>query len=677
MALVEMKKVELALHRSVTEKVVASLQRLGCCEIIGCGGDNTSGETKGGPVSEHLKRYENLLSDARFTLRFLENYRQGKVSFLARALSEKPHRNMAELESLSDETDFQEFVTQIRGLERQFVEIRTEMSQLAGLEAILGNFRDLSQPLLFFTTGTEKVKGVMGTMPVDQISRMELAFSSQIAQDGELFVTVADPAKDKDAKAALLYLRELDEKVSALCAEVSFNRIELPRELSGTALEEIARIGERKALLLEKEEDLTQEAGRLSSEWLDRVQALSDFWTVMKGRYETLDSSESTEQINFLRFWAPADALQKIEKELEPFNSLSDKTVKAPEKGEVVPSMLRNPAWASPCEPLTTMFGVPTYGGVDPTLMMAPFFYLFFGMCLGDAGFGVILALILGGVLLKFPIAGNLRKFLIVMFICSLSTIVMGALTGSWLANTMDSFEFLGFLRPLRDRFVVWDPMNDPMTYLGVCLTLGFAQLIFGLGIAFWDALRRRSYVEAFADRGGWIMLLVGVALLFLVSIGKAPASLGLVAKALAAGGAIVLFLTQGRSKKGLLSKAFSGALSLYGITSYLGDTLSYSRLLALGLSGAAIGLIINLLAKMISEGVPYVGWILALILFVIGNIFSLAINVLGAFVHSLRLQYVEFFSKFYEANGRIFSPFGYETQFVKIVEAGDSHERN
>ena len=464
--------------------------------------------------------------------------------------------------------------------------------------------------------------------------------------------------------------------MSALCAEVSFNRIELPRELSGTPAEEIARIGEREALLQEREESLLKEAGSLSSQWMDRVQALSDFWSVMNGRYEALDSSESTEQINFLRFWAPVDALPRIEKELEPFSSLSDRMVKAPEEGEVVPSMLRNPAWASPCEPLTTMFGVPTYGGVDPTLMMAPFFYLFFGMCLGDAGFGVILALILGGVLVKFPIAGNLRKFLIVMFICSLSTVVMGALTGSWLANTVDSFGFLHFLKPLRDRFVLWDPMNDPMTYLSVCLALGFAQLIFGLGIAFWDALRRRSYMEAFADRGGWITLLVGLALFFLVSIGKAPASLGLLAKSLAGGGALILFLTQGRTKKGLLSKAFSGALSLYGVTSYLGDTLSYSRLLALGLSGAAIGLIINLLAKMISEGVPYVGWILALILFVIGNIFSLAINVLGAFVHSLRLQYVEFFSKFYEANGRIFTPFGYETQFVKIVETGDGREQ-
>jgi V/A-type H+-transporting ATPase subunit I len=675
MALVEMKKVELALHRSVTDKVIASLQRLGCCEIIRCGNEAASGETKSEPVSEHLKRFENLLADARFVLRFLENYRRDKVGFLTKVLSEKPKRNMAELESLSEETDFQVLVSKLRGLERQFVEIRTEMSQLAGLETILGNFQDLPHSLLLFTTGTEKVKGVLGTIPVDQVSRLELAFKSQVGQDGELFVRIGDPEKDKDAKVALLFLKEVEEKVTALCAEVSFNRIELPRELSGTAAEEVIRIGERKAALSEKENDLQGEAGNLSGDWLERVQALSDFWTVMKGRYEALEASESTEQINFLRFWAPSDALEKIEKELEPYSALSDRAVKAPGEGEVVPSLLRNPGWASPCEPLTNMFGVPTYGGVDPTTMMAPFFYLFFGMCLGDAGFGIILALMLGGILLKFPIAGNLRKFLVVMFICSLTTILMGALTGSWLANTIDSFGFMNFLRPLRDRLVVWDPMNDPMTYLGVCLTLGFGQLIFGLGIAFWDALRRKSYMEAFADRGGWIALLVGVALYFLVSIGKAPASLGLLAKSMAGVGAVVLFLTQGRSKKGILSKAFSGALSLYGITSYLGDTLSYSRLLALGLSGAAIGLIINLLARMISDGVPYVGWILAIILFVVGNIFSLAINVLGAFVHSLRLQYVEFFSKFYEANGRIFSPFGYETQFVKIVEPADTNE--
>jgi len=138
MALVEMKKVELALHRSITGNVAASLQRLGCCEIIGRTADS-SGESRSGPVSEHLKRYETLLSDARFAIRFLENFRQGKTGILGKILSGKPQHGMAELASLSEETDFASIVSQLRGLERQFVEIRTEMSQLARMETILHN----------------------------------------------------------------------------------------------------------------------------------------------------------------------------------------------------------------------------------------------------------------------------------------------------------------------------------------------------------------------------------------------------------------------------------------------------------------------------------------------------------------------------------------------------------
>ncbi len=676
MALVEMKKVELVLHRSVIDKVVARLQHLGCCEIIRSGGE-MSGDPAVGPVSEHLKRYDNLLSDARFALRFLEGYRQGKVGFLAKALAGKPKRLIADLEAESDEKAFQALVKHLYNLEKQSLEIRSELSILSGTQTTLEHFQDLPHSLSFFTKGTGQVKGVLGTIPVEQVPRLELGFSSQVGKDGELFVKISDSAKEKEAFVALIYLADLEEKVSALTADISFNLMELPEELSGTPVEESARIAERKSALQAEENSLNGEAAQLSGQWLGHVQALSDLWTVMKGRFETLQSSDSTEQIVFLRFWAPSNALPAIERELEPYSVLSEKTIKAPEKGERVPSMLVNPSWASPCEPLTNMFGVPTYGGVDPTVMMAPFFYLFFGMCLGDAGYGIILALIFGGVLLKYPIAGNLRKFLVVLFICSLSTIVMGALTGSWLSNTIDSYSPLFFLKPFRDRLVVWDPMNDPMTYLGVCLALGFGQMMFGLGIAFWDALKRRSYMEAFADRGGWIVMLFGLALFFLVEIGKAPVELGFLSKALAAAGAVVLLLTQGRSKKGILGKAISGALSLYGVTSYLGDTLSYSRLLALGLSGAAIGLIVNLLAKMIAEGVPYVGWILAALLFVVGTVFSIAINVLGAFVHSLRLQYVEFFSKFYEANGKIFTPLKYETQFVDIVEPCDSCDRS
>ena len=175
----------------------------------------------------------------------------------------------------------------------------------------------------------------------------------------------------------------------------------------------------------------------------------------------------------------------------------------------------------------------------------------------------------------------------------------------------------------------------------------------------------------AFADKGGWILFLVGLVLLGGTSSGVLPSSLSGFSKVVAAAGALVLVATQGRGKPTLFGRLLSGVLSLYNVTAYLGDTLSYSRLLALGLSSAAIGMIVNLLCTLV-VGVPYVGIPLAILIFVGGHIFSIAVNILGAFIHSLRLQYVEFFSKFYEANGRPFAPFRCETQFVRLAEKAD-----
>ena len=341
-----------------------------------------------------------------------------------------------------------------------------------------------------------------------------------------------------------------------------------------------------------------------------------------------------------------------------------------PQEDEIPPTLLENPRWASAYEPLTVMYGTPTYGGVDPTALMAPFFFLFFGMCFGDAGYGLILSALFLYFLVRHRLTGNARKFFIVLAGGSLSTVLVGALTGSWLGNTVDAFPFLRFLKPAKDAVQILDPMNDPMTFLSISLALGFFQLLFGLGIALLDCLKRKDYMGAFADKGGWIVFLVGLVLFGLGASGKLSPSVLTAGKALSLAGALVLVATQGRGKPSLFGKLLSGLLSLYNVTAYLGDTLSYSRLLALGLSSAAIGMIVNLLCTLV-VGVPYVGIPLAVLIFVGGHVFSIAVNILGAFIHSLRLQYVEFFSKFYEANGRPFAPFRCDTQFVRLSEDG------
>ena len=207
------------------------------------------------------------------------------------------------------------------------------------------------------------------------------------------------------------------------------------------------------------------------------------------------------------------------------------------------------------------------------------------------------------------------------------------------------SASFLPFLVPVQQALMLVDPMTNPMQVLGISLLLGVVHLMFGLLIAAYDKLRTGQYLDAIGNDLSWVLFIVGLCLFGTAGGGMLPAFLALLGKAMAIAGAVVIFLYAGREKKGILSKALSGFLALYGSTSYLGDILSYSRLLALGFGSAVIGMIINLLGGM-SAGIPYVGWLVAITVIVGGHLFSILVNILGTFVHPLRLQYVEFFGK-------------------------------
>jgi V/A-type H+-transporting ATPase subunit I len=332
------------------------------------------------------------------------------------------------------------------------------------------------------------------------------------------------------------------------------------------------------------------------------------------------------------------------------------------------PILLDNPLWARPFGPLTKLYGMPSYKGIDPTVLMAPFFFLFFGMCLGDGGYGLIMGAFFLFALVRYKLSGDTKNFFVLLLLGSVSTIMVGAVTGSWLGDMVDAFGIFSFIRPLKESVVLLRPMSDPITFLGISLALGVVQILFGILIAMWDALRKGDIIAALGDQGGWFMLIVGILVWGAGSMGMGGEGLILTGKGLAALGALTLVATQGREKPGVIRKAVFGVLSLYNVTSYLGDVLSYSRLLALGLATSAIAMIVNTLTNLVS-GIPYVGWVLAALIFFGGHLFSVVVNVLGAFIHSLRLQYVEFFSKFYSGGGRIFSPLKFETRYTNITD--------
>ena len=666
MALAEMSKARIAVHRSVADELVGKLQALGCCEFTG----ESSGTIDSAAMLQlraRRRQIDELLSDVRFTVRLLEPLEVNKGSSIARMLGDIPTIGFSELAAKADEGKFRAFVGELREKERKATETRAEISRLKGLlaQSVLLNL--IKYPLEFFTTGTEMIGGAVYTVP----KLSAAGFVSKLQSDlGEFVEYQKLPENEKDAVStfAVLFRKSDLEKVQAVSSEFSAARLDVPKDFELTAEEERIKLTSEIEKAEKEEAVLSAEITSKADEGLDMSRYYGDYWTILRDRIESMISGVPTDDVFIWSFWMPKECRAMVEKTVKPYESLSEFSQIEPDEGELPPTLLKNPGWSSSMEPLTLMYGTPTYGGVDPTSLMAPFFFLFLGMCFGDAGYGLLLSGVFGYFIVKHQLSPTLRKFFIMLTIGMVFSVLVGALTGSWFGDSITAFPFLSSLVPIKDALQFLDPMNDPMTLLTISLGLGFTQVIFGLLIAFKNSWTNGERFEAMADHGGWIVFLTGLLLTGLSSSGALTGPVAAVSKYIAIAGALVLVATQGRTKSNIAGKLFSGLLSLYNVTGYLGDVLSYSRLLALGLGSAAVGMVINLLAKLVA-GTPYVGIPLAILIFVMGHLFSIAVNLLGAFIHSLRLQYVEFFGKFYDANGKDFTPLRNVTTFARLSE--------
>ncbi len=664
MAVTRIKKAELYVHKADLDNVLRALQKTGSYEVVPVVSESASEGTA--LIHPDLSRVEGLLAEARFLLRFLEPHFKDSVSPLARALGERESISLEDGTALEAKTDVIDLSSSVRALERRLMEIRSELTQIASTENLLSALSDFPYPFELVTSGTERVRGVLGTMPASKIPVWKGEAEALLSSLGEVY-TSSLGEKEQEGWIAVFFDESLTVQMMEHLARFSFSRVDVPAFLKNTVEEEQNVLSERKSYLSAEEKRVLLEIADAAEKSVSSVRTLSDYWTVLRDRYQALSSGYSTEQVVMLRGWVPESAVSRLTKAIAPFGMSVELFLFAPRPEDAPPSHIVNSSWCLPFENLTRLYGAPKYGEIDPTPLLAPFFFIFFGMCLGDAGYGAIMIGFFMWFLRKFKKMPESFKGFFKLFVLSgISTIVVGALTGSWFGDLVDAFSLLAFLRPVKNFLLILNPMENPMIFLALSLALGVIQLFFGLFIAFYDAFRKGNYMGAFADTGGWIVFLTGLLLWGGVAGGMLSAHAAFLAKTLSFLGAAILVTTQGREKEGILGKAISGLLSLYSVTSYLGDVLSYSRLLALGLATSAVGVIINMLAGLAGD-VPYVGWIIALLLLIGGHIFSIAVNVLGAFVHSLRLQYVEFFSKFYTGGGTVFSPLTYKTAFVAI----------
>jgi V/A-type H+-transporting ATPase subunit I len=430
--------------------------------------------------------------------------------------------------------------------------------------------------------------------------------------------------------------------------------------------------------------------------------------------------------------WVRASQRAQLEQALEPFESDLDVAFREPAEGEEPPVLLQNPWFIRPFETLTDLYGLPRYREVDPTPLLAPFFLLFFSICIGDVGYGAMLIAGAWYIKNKIDVAPGVKRFMDLLMFGGAGAMVVGVLFGSYFALDFALVtRYLPFLGPLQ----VLDPLNQLPVFLIITVVLGLTQVLFGVLVAAWDLARNGDFASAFFDQISTILLFAFIGVGVAVPSFTAPAiwlglgvtvlfkgraleaalraegapgwdrALGMAWLAIAAfalvslafalplpAGWILLAATAvglgvSKSVRRAVVALLGGLYAVYGMSAFIGDTLSYTRLAALGLSGALVGMVFNTLAGLVmggagglfaKGGAAIIGGVIVVLLgtlvFTVGHVFNVVINLLGAFVHPARLQFVEFFSKFYEGGGRAFRPFARRTQSL-VLHAGEARQ--
>ncbi|HPB16054.1 MAG TPA: V-type ATP synthase subunit I [Clostridia bacterium] len=507
---------------------------------------------------------------------------------------------------------------------------------------------------------TDKVNIILGTIP--EFIKPQ-AYIQSIDERGFL-CQVQEISKDKNNAYVAVYLHESDmEKPLQYLKSIGFTVLEynfegIPHFIIEDNKRDIAKL---RTKIDKAKESLKEHASKISE-----IQAVYDHFSISKGLLVVDDKILSGKYSYIIDGWIPKEKAEKIANELEK-NYICDVILRDPYDDEQFPVLLKNGFMGEAVSGVTEMFSLPNCREADPNPVTAIFFALFFGMMLSDAGYGLIMVIACALVLIKFKLEFSTSRFIKLMLISGIATILVGALYGSWFGNFIPTI-----LSDTSLDIALWfDPIKDPNRLLMWSLILGIIHIYVGYGIKGYNRIKKKKYLDAVLDVLPWYFFFTTACFMVSSYIPSVPEgiynALTPIGTKLFPYAAAAILLTQGRHKKGILGKLFGGIASFYDLISFMGDVLSYSRLLAMGLATGVIGTIINQMGS--SGGFTIVGVISFTLIFVVGHGFNFAINALGAYVHSSRLQYIEFFNKFFEGGGIAYSPLFEDTKYIKIKE--------
>ncbi len=651
MAKMKMKKIELIALLTDSKKIIELLQRRGVVEICDCCDDELEQTNTASAIAE----FEKFRNTAVQALEIINTEAPEKKSLLSGFTA----RREVEVKQFGKGALQLEKVMQaayeIIKNSRIISECEASIAQLQVKKDSLSTWLDLDIPMNFRETASTSsfIGSMQGKLTVEQLSELF----------PDCFCEIISSSKERTNLFVLSSKANSDETESLLRENgfISFSEPDnkTPRELCSNY--------DAQAEKLRKKVSECRDAIVKLADKRRALEFAIDYLQMRKDKYEALESLGFTKNTFILTGFIPEKYTESLGKEITSKFSASISFYQ-PDEDEDVPVLLENSSFSSPVEGITEMYSMPGKKDVDPTPVMSFFYYLFFGMMLSDAGYGIVMVIGTVIALNKMKLEAKMRKTLIMFRNCGISTIIFGALFGSWFGDIVQVVgrEFFG--KEIGSLALWFEPLDDPIKLLLYSFALGIVHLFLGIGVSFkmrWDEGKK---LDAFLDTVPIYLIVLGISPLAANILTGVPEILKTVGLYMAVAGVVLLVLTAGRSSKSVFGKFFGGLYTLYNTaTGYLSDILSYSRLLALGLATGSIAGVINLIGTMPENLI--VKAVLLVVVFIVGHTANLAINLLGAYVHTDRLQFVELFSKFYEGGGRPFNPFTVKTNYIKFKE--------
>ena len=666
MAVLQMQRISICALKEKRKEILEMLQQKGVLEINDVmKEDSVFTKTD---VSKTEAMFEKSSSEAEGALEVLNTYSEEKKSMLS-SFEGRTEIEKEIYDNFKDKyQDVRAVIIKLQDLGKKVAENNAEIIQVKQQIETLQDWKNFDMPLSF--DGTKYTTAFIGVLPgMWTLESIYESFADLLPLD----IDVISSSREQTC-IMLITHKDSEEKVYEKLKTIGFSYPPIVCDYS--PVKQIS-LWEKDIKVLEDEVSASIEEIISLDDRRDEIKFLADYQRIRAEKYNVIGRVLQSEYVFVLNAYIPQNEVESVKAELEKFDAEVD--LEDIQENESAPIALKNNSFATPLEGIVESFSLPGKGEIDPTFVVSIFYYLFFGLMLSDFMYGLIL---FGGttfLMLKFrSMEKSMKSNLQIFMYCGLSTMFWGIMFSSYFGDFIKvvSSTFFGTTITIKPLWI--DMTANPMTVLTLSLILGLIHIFTGLGVKCYQSIKNKDIQAVLFDVFAWYAILIGL-LMKLVSMqmimdilggGADPLlslEMGNIGGYIAIVAAVVILFTGGRESKNLGKRLAKGAYALYGITGYLSDVLSYSRLLALGLATGVICQVANMIGTMFGGGV--VGAIIFTFVFLAINALNISINSLGAYVHTNRLQYVEFFSRFYDGGGRKFEPYSINTKYFKFKE--------